>query len=254
MSDELVRVRDLKKIFSVPAGELHAVDGVDFSIARGSTIGIVGESGCGKSTMGRLLAMLLEATSGEILFDGQNIAKKMSKAEAMAYKKRIQMIFQDPYSSLNPAYPVEWLLEEPLRIYGKYDGPERKRRVREMLERVELPEEVLKAKPSELSGGQRQRVSIAVALIQRPRFLIADEPVSALDVTIQAQILKLLRELRDELDLSYLFISHDLNVVYQLCDSALVMKQGRIVEQGTVDELFDHPKDPYTKQLLAAAE
>ena len=161
--------------------------------------------------------------------------------QVIHYTKRPQMIFQDPYSSLNPAYPVEWLLEEPLRIYGKYDSPERKRRVREMLERMELPEEVLKAKPSELSGGQRQRVSIAVALIQRPRFLIADEPVSALDVTIQAQILKLLRELRDELDVSYLFISHDLNVVYQLCDSALVMKLGRIVEQGTVDELFDHP-------------
>ena len=164
------------------------------------------------------------------------------------------MIFQDPYSSLNPAYTVGWIMEEPLRIYGKYDGPERKRRVREMLSRVELPEEVLTARPAELSGGQRQRVSIATALIQRPRFLIADEPVSALDVTIQAQILKLLKNLRDELDLSYLFISHDLNVVYQLCDRVLVMKRGRIVEQGTVSKIFDHPKEDYTKQLLAAAE
>ena len=164
------------------------------------------------------------------------------------------MIFQDPYSSLNPAYTVGWIMEEPLRIYGKYDGPERKRRVREMLSRVELPEEVLTARPAELSGGQRQRVSIATALIQRPRFLIADEPVSALDVTIQAQILKLLRQLRRELDLSYLFISHDLNVVYQLCDRVLVMKQGRIVEQGTVDDIFDHPREEYTRQLLAAAE
>ena len=211
---------------------------VSFDVHRGEILGLVGESGTGKSTLAKTILGMVRPEAGQVIH----------------YTKRPQMIFQDPYSSLNPAYPVEWLLEEPLRIYGKYDGPERKRRIREMLERVELPEEVLKAKPSELSGGQRQRVSIAVALIQRPRFLIADEPGSALDVTIQAQILKLLRELRDELDLSYLFISHDLNVVYQLCDSALVMKQGRIVEQGTVDELFDHPKDPYTKQLLAAAE
>ena len=211
---------------------------VSFDVHRGEILGLVGESGTGKSTLAKTILGMVQPEAGQVIH----------------YTKRPQMIFQDPYSSLNPAYPVEWLLEEPLRIYGKYDGPERKRRVREMLERVELPEEVLRAKPSELSGGQRQRVSIAVALIQRPRFLFADEPVSALDVTIQAQILKLLRELRDELDLSYLFISHDLNVVYQLCDSALVMKQGRIVEQGTVDELFDHPKDPYTKQLLAAAE
>ena len=211
---------------------------VSFDVHRGEILGLVGESGTGKSTLAKTILGMVRPEAGQVIH----------------YTKRPQMIFQDPYSSLNPAYPVEWLLEEPLRIYGKYDGPERKRRVREMLERVELPEEVLKAKPSELSGGQRQRVSISVAFSQRPRFLIADEPVSALDVTIQAQILKLLRELRDELDLSYLFISHDLNVVYQLCDSALVMKQGRIVEQGTVDELFDHPKDPYTKQLLAAAE
>ena len=164
------------------------------------------------------------------------------------------MIFQDPYSSLNPFYSVEWALEEPLRVYGKYTKAERKRRVREMLERVELPPECLEAKPSELSGGQRQRVSIAAALIRRPKFLIADEPVSALDVTIQAQILDLLRSLRRELDLSFLFISHDLNVVYQLCDRVLVMKSGRIVEQGTVDEIFDRPREDYTKQLLAAAE
>ena len=211
---------------------------VTFDVHHGESLGLVGESGTGNSTLSRALLGMIKPDQGSITH----------------YTKRPQMIFQDPYSSLNPAYTVEWILEEPLRIYGKYDGPERKRRVREMLRRVELPEEVLAAKPAELSGGQRQRVSIATALIQRPKFLIADEPVSALDVTIQAQILKLLKTLRDELDLSYLFISHDLNVVYQLCDRVLVMKHGRIVEQGTVDEIFDHPKEDYTKQLLAAAE
>ena len=211
---------------------------VTFDVHDGEILGLVGESGTGKSTLSRAILGMIKPDQGSITH----------------YTKRPQMIFQDPYSSLNPAYTVEWIMEEPLRIYGKYDAPERKRRVREMLRRVELPEEVLAAKPAELSGGQRQRVSIATALIQRPKFLIADEPVSALDVTIQAQILKLLKTLRDELDLSYLFISHDLNVVYQLCDRVLVMKNGRIVEQGTVDEIFDHPKEDYTKQLLAAAE
>ena len=250
----LLEVKNLNVTYGSGRKAFAAVQNANFQIYKGETFGLVGESGSGKTTIGRAILRILPTSGGEILYKGQKINGKIPRALDKQITREIQMIFQDPYSSLNPAYPVEWLLEEPLRIYGKYDGPERKRRVREMLERVELPEEVLKAKPAELSGGQRQRVSIAVALIQRPRFLIADEPVSALDVTIQAQILKLLRELRDELDLSYLFISHDLNVVYQLCDSALVMKQGRIVEQGTVDGLFDHPQDPYTKQLLAAAE
>ncbi len=211
---------------------------VTFDVRHGEILGLVGESGTGKSTLAKTILGMVKPDRGTVTH----------------YTKRPQMIFQDPYSSLNPFYSVEWTLEEPLRVYGKYDKAERKRRVREMLERVELRPECLGAKPSELSGGQRQRVSIAAALIRRPGFLIADEPVSALDVTIQAQILDLLRSLRRELDLSYLFISHDLNVVYQLCDRVLVMKSGRIVEQGTVDEIFDHPKEDYTKQLLAAAE
>ncbi len=219
-------------------GYQEVLHDVTFDVRHGEILGLVGESGTGKSTLSRMILGMLLPEQGTITH----------------YTKRPQMIFQDPYSSLNPAYSVAWTLEEPLRIYGRYDAAERKRRVREMLERVELSTEVLAAKPDELSGGQRQRVSIAAALIQRPRFLIADEPVSALDVTIQAQILKLLKNLRAELDLSYLFISHDLNVVYQLCDRVLVMKQGCIVEQGTVAEIFDHPKQEYTRQLLAAAE
>lgn len=209
---------------------------VTFDLRNGEILGLVGESGTGKSTLAKAILGMVRPDSGEIIH----------------HTKRPQMIFQDPYSSLNPAYTVAWILEEPLRIFGKYDGPERKRRVREILDRVELPEECLAAKPSELSGGQRQRVSIAAALIQRPKFLIADEPVSALDVTIQAQILQLLKKLNQELGLSYLFISHDLNVVYQLCDRVMVMKSGQIVEQGSVEEIFNYPRQDYTRQLLAA--
>ena len=210
---------------------------VSFKVLQGEIMGLVGESGTGKTTLSRVILGLLEPASGEVVH----------------YTKRPQIVFQDPFSSLNPAYSAMWAVEEPLRIFGKYDAPERRRRVEDMLRKVRLPKECWNAKPDELSGGQRQRVCIAAALIQRPRFIIADEPVSALDVTIQAQILQLLKDLRDDLNLSYLFISHDLNVVYQLCDRVLVMKDGRIVEQGTISEVYDHPKEDYTKRLLEAA-
>ena len=198
---------------------------------------VLSESGTGKTTLTRMILGMLKPESGEIIH----------------HTKRPQIIFQDPYSSLNPVYTAEWAVEEPLRVFGKYDAKERKRRVYEMLERVKLPRECWNAKPDDLSGGQRQRVCIAAALIQRPRFLIADEPVSALDVTIQAKILDLIKELRDDLDLSFLFISHDLNVVYQLCDRVLVMKSGRIVEQGDIEEVYNNPKSEYTKKLLEAS-
>ena len=211
---------------------------VSFTLRRGEILGLVGESGTGKTTLVKNILGLVKTHTGEIIH----------------YTKRPQMIFQDPYSSLNPAYTVGWSLEEPLRIYGKYDAAERRRRVAEIAEKVGLPAECLTRRPNELSGGQRQRVSIGVALIQKPRLIIADEPVSALDVTIQRQILELMRTVRDELGISFLFISHDLNVVYQLCDRVMVMKDGRIVEENTVQELFDHPQHAYTRELLSAAD
>ena len=211
------------------------VKNVSFELHRGEILGLVGESGCGKSTLSK-------AILGMLPYQG----------EIVHYTKRPQMVFQDPYGSLNPAKTVGWIVEEPLRAFGKYDAPERKRRVLDMLERVGLGEKYYDRRPRELSGGQRQRVSIAVALIQRPRFIIADEPVSALDVTIQARILDLLLELQRDLDLSYLFISHDLNVIYQICDRVMVMQGGQIIEQGPVEQVFDHPREEYTKKLLAS--
>ncbi len=218
----------------------QALTDVSFEVRRGEILGLVGESGCGKSTLSKaILGMLDRATvTGEIRH----------------FTPRPQMVFQDPFGSLNPAKTVGWILEEPLRVYGKYDAEERRRRVLDMLERVGLERSQADQRPGQLSGGQRQRVSIAAALIRRPRFIIADEPVSALDVTIQAQILDLLWDLRRELDLSYLFISHDLNVVYSICDRVMVMEKGRIIEQGTVDEVYDQPQHAYTKKLLNAVQ
>ena len=213
-----------------------ALDDVSFHVNKGEILGLVGESGCGKSTLSKAILGMLDTAkvTGQIIH----------------HTKRPQMVFQDPYGSLNPAKTIGWILEEPLRIFGKYDAAERKRRVLDMLEKVGLERDYANRRPGELSGGQRQRVSIATALIQRPRFIIADEPVSALDVTIQAQILDLLWDLKEELDLSYLFISHDLNVIYSICDRVMVMEKGRIIEQGSVDEVYNHPKQDYTKKLI----
>lgn len=211
------------------------VKDVSFDLHRGEILGLVGESGCGKSTLSK-------AILGMLPYQG----------EIVHFSKRPQMVFQDPYGSLNPAKTVGWIVEEPLRAFGKYDARERKRRVLDMLERVGLGAAYADRRPRELSGGQRQRVGIAVALIQRPRLIIADEPVSALDVTIQARILDLLLELQRDLELSYLFISHDLNVIYQICDRVMVMQGGRIIETGPVEAVFEHPREEYTKKLLAA--
>ena len=218
----------------------QALTDVSFEVRRGEILGLVGESGCGKSTLSKAILGMLDTAkiTGEIRH----------------FTKRPQMVFQDPFGSLNPSKTVGWILEEPLRVYGKYDAPERKRRVLDMLERVGLERSYAKSRPGELSGGQRQRVSIAAALIRRPRFIIADEPVSALDVTIQAQILDLLWDLHRELNLSYLFISHDLNVVYSICDRVMVMDKGRIIEQGPIEEVYDHPREEYTRKLLNAVQ
>lgn len=213
---------------------IQVLHDVSFSLMRGEVLGLVGESGSGKTTLSNTILGFIRDYEGEIIH----------------HTKRPQMVFQDPYASLNPSKTVGWIVEEPLRVFGKYDKSERRRRAADMLERVGLGAEYLGSRPGELSGGQRQRVSIAVSLIQRPRLIIADEPVSALDVTIQAQILDLLLDLRRELDLSYLFISHDLNVIYQICSRVMVMEAGKIVESAPVEELFSSPRHEYTKKLL----
>ena len=211
---------------------------ISFTLYRGEILGLVGESGSGKSTLARAILGMERDTAGTVRH----------------YTKRPQMIFQDPAGSLNPSFTVAQALAEPLRIYGKYDKAGIERRVRDIMALVGLDEEYYGRYPHELSGGQKQRVCIGTAMIQKPGLIIADEAVSALDVTIQAQILHLIARLRQEFGISYLFISHDLNVVYEICDRCLVMKDDRIVEQGTVDEVYDHPQADYTKQLLKAAE
>ncbi len=247
----LLSVADLHTHFRTPDGELRAVDGVSLTVEKGESVGLVGESGCGKSTLGKTVLRLVDLTSGEVRFDGEDIGR-LPDAALGPFRRRAQMIFQDPFSSLNPRHTVERILTAPLYVHGIGDGPERKRRVRAMIERVGLPASSLARYPHEFSGGQRQRIGIARALILGPQLVVCDEPVSALDLSIQAQILNLLVEMKQELGLSYLFISHDLSVIRYFADRVLVMYLGRVVESATGADLWARPLHPYTRALIQA--
>ena len=252
MPEKLVDIHGLKKYFSTSKGVLHAVDDVDFFINRGETLGLVGESGCGKSTTGRLLLRLIEPTAGEILVDGENIAA-FSNKRMREFRKRMQIVFQDPYASLDSRFSVYESIEEPLRIHKIYHDPkEMERRVFELMETVGLAPRVINSFPHELDGGRRQRVGIARALALNPELIVLDEPVSALDVSIQAQILNLLQNLQRQMGLTYLFISHNLSVVKHISDRVAVMYLGKIVELADTEDLFSNPLHPYTKALLSA--
>jgi peptide/nickel transport system ATP-binding protein/oligopeptide transport system ATP-binding protein len=256
----LVQVRDLVKhfpitrgiIFQTKVGAVKAVDGVSFQINRGETLGLVGETGCGKSTTARLITRLLDATSGQVDFDGEDITK-LRGGSLKAVRRQVQMIFQDPYSSLNPRKTVGSIIGEPFAIHAMFkDKAERKREVQRLMETVGLNPEHYNRYPHEFSGGQRQRIGVARALALQPKLLIADEPVSALDVSIQAQVLNLLRDLQRRLGLTIVFIAHDLSVVRHMCDRVAVMYLGKIVEIGSGDDLYGFPRHPYTAALLAA--
>jgi len=256
----LLEVRGLQMHFPVTegivinrkVGEVKAVDGIDFTVRRGETLGLVGESGCGKTTTGRCILRLERPTAGEILYDGVDIAKLEPK-DLLSLRRRIQVIFQDPYSSLNPRMKVGEIIAEPIMVHGLERNPARRAaRVRELLSVCGLDPKFADRYPHEMSGGQRQRVGIARALALEPEFIVCDEAVSALDVSIQAQIVNLLEDLRGQFSLTYLFIAHDLSVVRHLCQRVAVMYLGRVVELAECDELFDNPLHPYTKALLAA--
>lgn len=254
----LLEVRNLKKYFSIQGGLLKkvvgyvkAVDDVSFSVRQGETLGIVGESGCGKSTTGRTILRLLEPTGGQVFFDGVDLAK-LNREALRKKRKDIQMVFQDPYASLNPRLTIADIIGEALPFHGIADKQEIQRRVREVMEVCGLSTEQGRRYPHEFSGGQRQRVGIARSLVLRPKVIIADEPVSALDVSIQAQIINLLQDLQDQYSLTYLFISHDLSVVRHISNRVGVMYLGRLVEIGDVETLYQSPKHPYTQALLSA--
>src|SRR5213082_897873 len=258
-ASELLVVEDLKKHFPITRGiifqrqvaAVKAVDGVSFTVREGETLGVVGESGCGKSTMARCVMRWLEPTGGQIIFDGRDITK-LSRAAMRPIRREMMMIFQDPYASLNPRKRVGFIVAEALVVHGIGSDAEIKRRVQELLEIVGLNPEHYNRFPHEFSGGQRQRIGVARALAVNPKLIVCDEPVSALDVSIQAQILNLLKDLQRDFGLTYLFIAHDLAVVRSMSDQIAVMERGRVVEYGPAEEVYSAPKEDYTKALLAA--
>ncbi len=250
--EPLIKIENLKKHFKVKEGFLHAVDGINLEINPGETLGIVGESGCGKSTLGRLTLRLIEPTEGHVYFEGKDIMT-YNKREMAKMRREMQFIFQDPYSSLNPRMSVYDIIAEPLiRNHVCSNKKEMTAKIHELMDRVGMAERFINAYPHEMDGGRRQRVGVARALALDPKFIVCDEPVSALDVSIQAQILNLLMDLQDEMGIAYMFITHDLSVVRHISDEIAVMYLGQCVERAKVEELFENPMHPYTKALLAA--
>ena len=247
----LIEVRNLKKYFSTPNGMLHAVDDVSFTIERGKTIGIAGESGCGKSTLGRTILHLYESTDGQIIYDGKDITH-LNRRELNAIHSKMQLIFQDPYSSLNPRMTVEDTIQEPLKLLHRYSRKEIRERTTQLMNLVGIDHRMRHAYPHELDGGRRQRVGIARALAMDPEFIVCDEPVSALDVSIQAQILNLLQDIQEEKNLTYMFVTHDMSVLRHISDDICIMYLGQLVETSPADELFERPLHPYTQALLSA--
>ena len=248
----LIEVKNLKKYFRVPAGLNHAVDDVSFTINAGETLGVVGESGCGKSTLGRTIIRLLEATEGTVLLNGEDITHIKGRALKKA-REKMQIVFQDPYSSLNPRLRIESAIMEPLQRSGRFQSKaEMKQEADRLMELVGIDERLRMSYPHELDGGRRQRVGIARALALNPAFIVCDEPVSALDVSIQAQVLNLLMDLQEQMGMAYMFVTHDLSVVRHIADHILVMYLGQSVEKAPTEELFEHPLHPYTKALLSA--
>lgn len=252
MNDVILEVKHLKKYFKTSKGPLHAVDDVSLKVRRGKTLGIVGESGCGKSTLGRTILRLVEPTEGEIIFEGRNI-EKLNQREMRMLRKDMQIIFQDPFSSLDPRKTVSQIISQPIQLYKTANSrQEIDREVQRLMDLVGLAPRLVNAYPHELDGGRRQRIGIARALAANPKFIVCDEPVSALDVSIQAQILNLMKDLQEQLGLTYIFISHDLSVINYFSDDIAVMYLGKVVEAAGVEELFANPMHPYTQALLAA--